>query len=87
MAFKQGHALIIGVGSYLHFFHADVPIALEDAQAIEKVIKDERLCGYPDIQVEMISDSQATFISKWRTIGTENHCASAPGSQENARAA
>jgi len=60
MAFKQGHALIIGVGSYPHISHADVTIAVKDAQAVEKAIKDERLCGYPESQVESISDGQVT---------------------------
>jgi len=38
MSFTQGHALIIGVGRYHHIPGADVPIAVDDARAVEQVI-------------------------------------------------
>lgn len=60
MSFTQGHALIIGVGRYQHFPSADVPIAVDDARAVVEVIKDGKFCGYPDEQVELITDSAAT---------------------------
>lgn len=60
MSFSQGHALIIGVGRYPLITGADVPIAVDDARAVEQVIKDSRFCGYPETQVEFLSDERAT---------------------------
>ncbi len=34
MPFSQGHALLIGVGSYQHSPHLNVPITVADAQAV-----------------------------------------------------
>jgi len=64
MSFSQGHALIIGVGQYQHIPYANVPVAVQDAQAIDRVIKDAQYCGYPNNQVELLSDTAAseTFL-------------------------
>ena len=35
-------------------------IAVIDAQAVAQVIKDGKYCGYPDKQVEVLSDANAT---------------------------
>jgi len=56
MAFTQGHALIIGVGQYHHHPGMNVPVAVADAGAFEQVIKNQKLCGYPASQVELLSD-------------------------------
>jgi hypothetical protein len=60
MAFTQGHALLIGVGSYVHAPRLNVPITVRDAKAIQKVLLDPRLCGYPAAQVNRLSDQDAT---------------------------
>lgn len=68
MSFSQGHALIIGVGQYQHIPYANVPVAVQDAQAIDRVIKDAQYCGYPDNQVELLSDTAATRIGTLTAI-------------------
>ncbi len=60
MLFRQGHALVIGVGSYQNAPHIDVPIVVEDARAVANVIRDEELCGYPENQVEVLPNDKAT---------------------------
>lgn len=56
MAFKQGHALLIGTGT--HQFHPklNVPIVVQDAQAVQAVLQDPNTCGYPASQVNLIHD-------------------------------
>jgi hypothetical protein len=60
MPFSQGHALLIGVGSYAHTPHLDVPITVADAQAVAQVLRDPRFCGYPAAQVAVLHDTKAT---------------------------
>lgn len=60
MPFTQGHALIIGVGSYEHEPRLNVPAATADARAVAQVLRDERFCGYPEQQVQLLLGSQAT---------------------------
>ena len=60
MAFTHGYALIIGVGSYEHEPRLNVPAATADARAVAQVLRDERFCGYPEQQVQLLSGSQAT---------------------------
>ncbi|MCS6941146.1 MAG: caspase family protein, partial [Roseiflexus sp.] len=60
MSFAHGHALIIGVGSYQHEPHLNVPITAADAQAVATVLRDPRFCGYPDAQVTLLSHAGAT---------------------------
>jgi hypothetical protein len=59
MAFAQGHALLIGVGS--HQFHRalDAPITVKDAEAVAMVLQDETLCGYTPEQVRLLHDDTA----------------------------
>ena len=60
MSFNQGHALVIGVGSYQHIPGSNVPIAVKDAQAVVQILKDEKYCGYLDRQIDIIVNSEAT---------------------------
>lgn len=60
MSFTQGHALIIGVGQYENIPGANVPIAVDDAQAVAQVLQDGKYCGYPAAQVDIVTDSGAT---------------------------
>lgn len=60
MTFKNGHALIIGVGEYQHISFANVPIAAKDADEIKSVLADSQHCGYPDAQVTLLRNEQAT---------------------------
>ncbi|MBN1815589.1 MAG: caspase family protein [Anaerolineae bacterium] len=59
MIFKQGHALIIGIGSYAHPV-GNIPISVSDAQAVQAVLCDPQRCGYPPAQVTLLHDAQTT---------------------------
>ena len=60
MAFAQGHALLIGVGTHSQEQDLDVPITVEDAKAVAQVIADPTACAYPASQVKIIHDAEAT---------------------------
>ena len=60
MPFSHGHALVIGVGSYQHEPRLNVPITVADAQAVASVLRDPRFCGYPEPQVTLLTDTEAT---------------------------
>ncbi len=60
MAFKQGHALLIGVGSHQFAPQFNVPITKADAAAVAAVLCDPNTCGYPTTQVKVIHDAGAT---------------------------
>ena len=61
-SFIQGHALIIGVGSYQHELRLNVPITVTDARALATVLHDPQHCGYPAAQVRLLSDSSASRV-------------------------
>lgn len=61
-SFIQGHALIIGVGSYQHELRLNVPITAADARALATVLHDPQYCGYPAAQVRLLSDSNASRV-------------------------
>ncbi|MGQ9483061.1 hypothetical protein [Chloroflexus sp.] len=60
MPFSNGYALIIGVGSYRHEPALDVPITVADAQAVATVLRDPQCCGYPETQVTLLANADAT---------------------------
>ncbi|MDJ0753089.1 MAG: caspase family protein [Ardenticatenaceae bacterium] len=60
MAFSQGYALVVGVGSFLHHQNLNVPITAADAQAVADILKNEDYCGYPAPQVSLLTGSGAT---------------------------
>lgn len=60
MAFSQGYALVVGVGSFLHHQELDVPITAADAQAAADILQDEDYCGYPAGQVSLLTGGGAT---------------------------
>jgi hypothetical protein len=51
--YKQGFALIIGVG-------ADLPNTINDAVGLADILKDPSRCAYPDQQVHLLVSEQAT---------------------------
>jgi hypothetical protein len=59
MPFTQGHALLIGVGTYQHRPQMNAPITADDARAVAAVLRDERQCGYPSDQVNVLTDATA----------------------------
>jgi ElaB/YqjD/DUF883 family membrane-anchored ribosome-binding protein len=58
--FTSGYALIIGVGTYQHTPHMDVPITSADAQEVAAVLRNPQYCGYPGDQVALLTDEHAT---------------------------
>lgn len=60
MHFSTGHALLMGVGTYVHTPQLNVPITAADAQAVAAVLRDPRFCGYPPEQVTLLADADAS---------------------------
>lgn len=60
MAFEQGHALLIGVGSYVHTSLTDIPISERDARQVQDVLCDEYFCGYKAENVTLIHNDLAS---------------------------
>jgi hypothetical protein len=60
MSFVEGHALVIGVGSYRYMSERDVPITVADAEAVARALRDPQLCGYPTQQVELLTERATT---------------------------
>src|SRR4051812_28348323 len=59
--FEQGHALLIGVANYQDAgLRMPVPVALADAEGVSKCLRDQSICAYPDGQVKLLRDDQAT---------------------------
>ncbi len=58
--FSQGHALLIGVGSYPKATQLNAPITARDAQAVRTTLLNPALCGYPEQQVRLLTDQAAT---------------------------
>lgn len=51
--FEQGHACVIGVGG-------DLPSTINDALGFAKILKDPERCAYPEKQVHVLTDKDAT---------------------------
>ena len=60
MSFTQGHALLIGVGTYRDEPKLDVPITAADAEAVAAVLRNPEFCGYPENQVSVLRDAAAS---------------------------
>jgi len=60
MPFDQGHALLIGVGTYANKSGWAVPTTVEDARTVAAVLRDPQFCGYVEGQVTLLSNEQAT---------------------------
>jgi len=69
MPFAHGHALLIGIGSYQYIPQLNVPVTVTDAQALADVLRDERLCGYPEERVRILHDTSATRTSILAALG------------------
>lgn len=52
LLFRDGHALIIGVG-------ADLPDTVNDANGLANIIRDAGRCAYPPEQVQVLTEAQA----------------------------
>jgi len=54
------HALLVGVGDYLHPRFANLPATVHDAQALAGILTDPARCGYPPDNVRTITGPDAT---------------------------
>lgn len=60
MLFEQGHALVIGVGTYAKTPRLNVPITAKDASLVAELLRDPTRCAYPEGQVTLLHDETAT---------------------------
>lgn len=61
MSFPTGHALLIGVGSYLHHdMVPNLPNTVEDVRQLATILTDPQFCGYPPEQVTVLHNDTAT---------------------------
>ncbi len=58
---RRLHALVIGVGEYLHSPFRNLPAAPADAAEIATILRDPDLCGYPADQVTTLVGEHATL--------------------------
>lgn len=58
--FKNGYALLIGVGATAAVPSWSLPVTVNDARALCEVLVDDQLCGYPADQVRLLTDSAAS---------------------------
>ena len=59
MSFENGHALIIGIGTYDES-RLTAPSTAADAVAIAAALRDDEVAGYPKDNVVLLSDADAT---------------------------
>jgi hypothetical protein len=57
--FTSGHALLIGVGAYQDS-RWNAPITVADATGVADALRDPTVSAYPDGQVTLLTDAQAT---------------------------
>lgn len=60
MTFSSAHALVIGVSHYLHLQGSNVLKAKTDATEVASVLKNPAFCGYPESQISLLSEHNAT---------------------------
>lgn len=60
MAFTNGYALSIGVGSYQYVPQANIPISVADAQAVSKLLCDHNVCGYLPEHVTLLRHAETS---------------------------
>jgi uncharacterized caspase-like protein len=58
--FDQGHAVVIGVGSYASHRQMNVPATISDAEAVAEVLLDPAACGYHAANVQLLLSQDAT---------------------------
>jgi formylglycine-generating enzyme required for sulfatase activity len=58
--FAQGHALLIGVGTYYFASWLDVPVTVTEADRVRAVLADPELAGYPPQQIALLHDQHAS---------------------------
>ena len=57
--FNHGYALLIGVGES-KYHPLSLPVTVKDTQAIYGALTDRDLCGYPQEQIRVLNNAEAT---------------------------
>lgn len=57
--FKHGYALLIGVGE-CEYQQLSLPVTFKDTQAMYAALIDSELCAYPDEQIRVLNNKEAT---------------------------
>ena len=57
--FTYGHALLVGVGAYREAWMS-APTTANDARALAEILRDPRIAAYPEQQVHVLADADAT---------------------------
>jgi serine/threonine protein kinase len=57
--YRNGVALVIGVGDYLHPGIQRLEFAADDASAVAELLADPRVCGFPRERVQLLIDADA----------------------------
>ncbi len=57
--FNHGYALLIGVGES-KYHPLSLPVTVKDTQAIYGALTDRDLCGYPQVQIRVLNNAEAT---------------------------
>ncbi len=57
--FSHGYALLIGVGESA-YSRLSLPVTVKDTQAIYAALIDPELCGYPENQIQVLNNKEAT---------------------------
>jgi hypothetical protein len=60
VAFEQGHALVIGIGSYQYVPNANIPISATGAKPVRDVLQNNTSCGYPPGYITLSHDDMAS---------------------------
>lgn len=58
--FKNGYALLIGVGESAYDHSMSLPATVKDVQAINEVLRDPNLCAYSDDNIRLLYNETAT---------------------------
>jgi hypothetical protein len=58
--FRQGYALVVGISDYAYVSGLPATI-IQDAQNISSLLRDPAYCAYPEAQVRILLDGQATM--------------------------
>lgn len=64
--FEQGHACVIGVGG-------DLPSTATDAKGLAKILRDPERCAYPEEQVHLLTEANATRSNILQSLETLAH--------------
>ncbi len=60
MSFQSGYALVVGVGEFAYHPEYNVPITVQDAEAVAEILTNSQKCGYLPGQVTVLTGPNTT---------------------------